>query len=177
MAKKKWQTLLARADRAAREGKGSLFDRVSLLAQVLEDPQFKADMLREQRKPMVVLNAKVEDTFTNFAELYAMLKAFPDRARWEGGDLPAMRDALREQLRARANAERQAQRQAGGAAPPGAEGGPAQTTRTTVTLAQFRKLEEENRMLRQEVEHLREELRLAKDTIDLLKGYRGRASA
>lgn len=166
--RQRWQSLMVKADKVAKDGKGSLWERVKLLSQVFDDPQFKEAMETEGKKPGLVMNDKVADTFTNFAELYAMLKKFPTKEEWATGDLPRMRDQMRDKL-----IDEQKKKNLPKEKPANGRTVPDTVfVRNTVTVAQYRSLEEELKLLRQENKHLKEELALAKDTIEVLKGLK-----
>lgn len=107
--RKKWESLYEEALQMAREGRGSLYDRVRVLVRVFEDTQFKADMMQRGTAPGVFLNEAVNETFTTFTELYALLKAFPEKSQWAGGNLRQMRESLEDQLR---DKERQVRQEA-----------------------------------------------------------------
>lgn len=95
---KKWETLLRKAMGLARENRADLYERVKVLAQVFDDPMFKRDMMRQGKQPGVFLNSVVEDTFTTFSELYAMIRMFPSKDQWKNGDLRELRASLRERI-------------------------------------------------------------------------------
>ncbi len=98
-SKKKWERLYDKAISMAREGKGSLYDRVKVLVEVAKDNEFVEDMASKNEKPMVFLSKVVEDSFTTFSELQTMLINFPERESWMSGDLRSMRQELIEKMR------------------------------------------------------------------------------
>lgn len=93
-----WQVNYDSAMKMAKDGKGDIYDRVVLLTEVYEDDEFTKEMARRGTSPGVFLNSAVDETFATFSELYAMLKTFPNRKQWIGGDLRSMRAALVENL-------------------------------------------------------------------------------
>jgi hypothetical protein len=88
---KTWQRLLAKAEKLIRGGNSSLYQRVVLLAQVFDDPEFGRDAAAEGTNPLGMLNDKTSDTCANFTELYQMLKMFPSKDQWVNGNISEMR--------------------------------------------------------------------------------------
>lgn len=91
---KNWEKLHGQAIKMLGDAKASLYDRGKVLSQVFDDPEFKADMAKQGRRPTQVLDAALTDTFVDFTELNGLLKVFPKRADWKNGDLRSMREAL-----------------------------------------------------------------------------------
>jgi hypothetical protein len=95
-----WKELLKQHDKLVRQSGGTLYERVSLLVRVYEDPHFAADMQKASKSPVEELSARVRDTCcANFLELFQMFKLFPSRKEWEGGNLADMRLKMLETLR------------------------------------------------------------------------------
>lgn len=163
MAKKTWQDLLEEAKRLAADGKGTLYDQMVLLAKVYEDPKFTEAMAGEGTTPALHLNKVVNHAFTNFGELYAMLKEFPRRQQWEAGDLPAMRDALRAALKSRATARavsngeaEETEDEPDRALPVGPDQKLSWKEKYLKLEAKYQLLEERCRQQQKEINHLRE---------------------
>lgn len=94
-----WQINLEKHDELRREGTVRLFDRMTLLVAVFEDPMYKEAMREEGKNALAELSRRVNDVCCPFAELWQMLKMFPSREQWETGDLMEMNRAMHERLR------------------------------------------------------------------------------
>jgi hypothetical protein len=141
--KKTWEVLLSRAKKLAREGRASLFDRVQIAAKIWEDSEFQKD----NPAPTKVLDSLLNDSFSNFTQLYQMLQIFPNKLKWVRGDLVEMQLEMLQAI-------------------PKPRGKRKTKTRNTVTQSQYQKLaaenkllRQENKLLRQEISHLREALK------------------
>jgi chromosome segregation ATPase len=86
-----WKTLLDQHDKLKKQASASLYDRVTLLTWVYEDPHFQTDMKKGKKSATAELDKRVSDTCANFTELLHMLRMFPKRNQWESGDLNEMR--------------------------------------------------------------------------------------
>jgi len=94
-----WKTLLQRHDKMVVKGNALIYDRIVILRQVNDDPQFKRDNLAEGISPADLLNAKVSDTCASFIELVHMVKLFPDREQWLKGNLADMQRLMIDTIR------------------------------------------------------------------------------
>ncbi len=94
-----WKALLEQHDKLRKLAGVTLYDRVTLLAKVYEDPQFVVDMKADGKSHIEELDKRVSDTCANFTELLQMLKMFPRRQSWSSGDLSAMRLKMLDKLR------------------------------------------------------------------------------
>jgi hypothetical protein len=99
-----WKSLYAKALALACKGKGTVYDRVSLLASVYEDEEFRREMREDGTNPDAYLKAAVSEVFATFSKLYAMIRAYPDREAWVNGDLEEMCDSLAQSIKARTRA-------------------------------------------------------------------------
>lgn len=96
--KEVWKELLKQHDKLVASAQSTLYDRVTLLRKVYEDPHFLDDMRKESKSPVEVLDSRVKDTCANFTELLQVLKLFPNRKQWENGDLSDMRRQMLETI-------------------------------------------------------------------------------
>jgi hypothetical protein len=156
MSKQTWKTLLKQHNQLKASSAATLFDRVSLLAKIWADPQYKIDQQKSGKPVMELLNNCVSDTCANASELIQMLKMFPRKLQWAGGDLSVMRGQMLRKLvcqtpRGKSN-----------------KGQKQPHSRTVITRVQYHVLEEENARLKEQVRHLEEELQLARETIRAL---------
>ena len=143
MAKKEvWKALLKQHSKLKSSAAGTTFDRVTLLKQVYEDEHYLAAMKSAGESPTKGLDKRLSDTCANFTELLQILKMFPKKSQWTKGDLGEMRLKMLEKLRALS--PKSAKKKGG---------------RTTVTLAEMRKLEEENARLKAEIKMLTKEVK------------------
>lgn len=155
MSKRKgWELLLEQHDKLVQQSNAGLYDRVKILAKVFEDSQFGKDMLKLGQTAEQRLHECVTDTCANFTELYQMLKLFPKRNQWQSSSLSQMRTTMLATLREKNKGKKE-------------EKGPRR--RGSCTIAEFQRLQDENNMLKQKIEHLESELKLAREMIDTLK--------
>jgi hypothetical protein len=89
----KAKLLLARRMRG--DSQASLFDRATLLMEVFDDQEFRADYGNlDAFKAAELLDAECSDTCFEFLQLRELLAAYPARSQWENGNLAKMyRDA------------------------------------------------------------------------------------
>jgi hypothetical protein len=155
-----WKTLLAQHDKLKSKNGSTMFDRVTLLAKVYEDPHFTMDMDAQGKKAIEILDGKVSDTCANFTELLQMLKMFPRKGQWADGNLNEMRVEMHEELRVRQN-------KANGVKP--RKSRKKTEHRRTATLTEVRELKHSIDTHKSEVEHLREKLDTANKLIQVLE--------
>ena len=94
-----WKALIDQYDILVKKSTGLLYDRVTLLKQVYEMPEYLADQRAEGKDPMELINSKLSDTCANFTELLQILKIFPKRQQWEETPLSEMRSVMLEKIR------------------------------------------------------------------------------
>lgn len=91
MAKTKtWTQKIAQHDSLAMEGAGLLYDRVKLLMEVHDDPEFRSDMQAREQDVYEFLDQKVGDTGQPYLVLVAVMDEFPDKRQWQGQLLQRM---------------------------------------------------------------------------------------
>ena len=93
-----WKALLVRHDKLVKEANCILYDRVTLLKTVYEDPLFKEAQEAAGVNPTKLINEKLTDTCTNFVELLQILRLFPNRRQWQTIGLSEMRQKMLESL-------------------------------------------------------------------------------
>lgn len=157
MSKQSWKSLLKQHNQLKANSAATLFDRVSIISKIWADPQYRIDQQKAGKPVMGVLDSCVSDTCANASELIQMLKMFPRKLQWAGGDLSTMRQQMLRQL---------VKQRDGGKAKKGSSRKPH--SRVVVTQAQYGDLEAENTRLKEEIKHLQEELALARETIRAL---------
>jgi len=94
----RWQESLKRHDVLVRQGRAILFDRISLLKSVKDDPGYIKAMTKEGKDPAFEIERRVADVTLDgcqFTELVQMLKLYPSREQWETGDLRGMLQVVR----------------------------------------------------------------------------------
>lgn len=101
MAKKDvWKELLKQDDELAKSSSATLFNRVTLLAKVYDDPHYITEMKKQSKSYVDELSKRIRDTCcANFTELYQILKMYPQKKQWASGSLYDMRLAMLEKLR------------------------------------------------------------------------------
>lgn len=152
MAKEQvYKALLAQHDKLRKTASATLFDRVSILKRVYEDPHYLADVGKSGKTATAELDGRVSDSCANFIELLQMLKMFPKRADWENGDLASMRSKMLEAIRNR-------QREQNGKAKANGKEKKKLAHRRSATLNEVREMKVEIKEKKTEVEHLREQL-------------------
>lgn len=146
MAKKNlWKALLEQHDKLMKQSGVTLYDRVTLLAKVFEDPQFILDMKSGGESHVEELDKRVADTCANFTELLQVLKMFPQKRQWENGNLSDMRLKMLEKLRGE-----QATQKAKKGGTKKKENG--RSNRRVATISQVNDLEEDIVRLKRELE-------------------------
>lgn len=93
---KKWEKLMEKIDDMVEQGKGTLYERVKILSEVYDDPQFNADIVEQKGNATELLNSKVNDLWVrgHFMDLYQMFKMFPKKEEWVKGDLQKMQQQM-----------------------------------------------------------------------------------
>lgn len=93
---KKWEKLMEKIDDMVEQGKGTLYERVKILSEVCDDPQFNADIVEQKGNATELLNSKVNDLWVrgHFMDLYQMFKMFPKKEEWVKGDLQKMQQQM-----------------------------------------------------------------------------------
>lgn len=153
--KKKYEVLLGQVVKMVQIQTASLFDRMTLLCKVFDDPEFQTDIKTTKQAATQVLEKYVADTSCNFTELYHIRKMFPSKDQWQRKGLVSMRQKFLDDLKKKTKKTTTTKKQ-----------------RVTVTQAQYNDLLQENKLLKQRCEHLEEELKLARDLIETLRGIR-----
>jgi hypothetical protein len=90
MSTKNWRTKLNLARDLKKRGIQLLFERMTVLAQVHDDPEFRAWCAAENRDLYNELDHDVDDTAATFMTLKAVLDHFPNREDWQTKGLPTM---------------------------------------------------------------------------------------
>lgn len=162
-ATKTWKTLLAQHDKLKKQAGGCLFDRVTLLQHVYNDPAFSEAMLKQKKQPLDVMNDKINDVCANFTELVQILKMFPRRSQWLSGNIYDMREKMIQSIR------KQQEETCKANPSPRKERAKETTYRKTATYSQLVELEQENKEKKTEVEHLKEQLTQANQLISILE--------
>ncbi len=85
-----WKKKLAQAKDLRKQAAALIYDRVSLLVAVFDDPDFLADEGLDQLSAARRLDAEVADVCAGFLELKATLEFYPDRKQWIGRNLQLM---------------------------------------------------------------------------------------
>ena len=135
-----WKALLKQHDVLKQQASTTLYDRVTILAKVHEDPHYLTYVRNSKKSPIEELDSRVSDTCANFTELLQMLKMFPKKAQWTSGDLSGMRLQMLEKLREQQNGKRKpSKRKSTG-------------KRRTATITEVRDLESENSRLKKELQ-------------------------
>lgn len=96
-----WRALLKQHNKLVAVGQVTLYNRVTLLRRVYEDPCFLEDMGKEKTSPNEYLDSYVRDTCANFTELLQILKLFPKKKQWENGNLADMRRRMLDTIQTR----------------------------------------------------------------------------
>lgn len=157
---KNYEILLTKVDKLVKEGMGGLYDRVKILVQVYNDPEFKTDQTRGKKVLTEVLDKRLRDSPCNFSEMQRLIVLYPRRTQWTMGDLSEMR---LEMLKKNKEAKKENKSKTG-------------ITRNAVSVAQYRALEDENKalksennLLKQRIVDLEDRIRATDKTIELLK--------
>lgn len=161
-----WKALLAQHDKLVQQSGVALHDRVTLLARVFEDAEFQSAMAKDGKLPAKELDVRVSDTCANFTELLQILRLFPTRKQWSSGNLSDMRLKMLDKLRAD-QAERKAKNPAKSKKDKAIDGKPG--TRNTVTVREYKELEQKTEKTETEVENLRKQLGMANGYIKTLE--------
>lgn len=166
MALKKWQIRFEKARQLAKEGREKLFERVKELVAAYEDKEFQSDMKKERKSEIDILrmfNDEVSDTLADFPTLQELLKMFPHKEQWAGGDPRVMKAQCLDSL-AKANKNGKAENaERNGHSLNGKKERPSEEI-TSV----HKSWKAEALALRQEVKMLRKELKIVKqDNKDL----------
>jgi hypothetical protein len=180
MAKKEvWKALLTQHAKLRRSGQATLYDRVTLLNRVFEDEDYAADCLKGGRTKFELLDQEVSDTCANFLDLLQILKLYPQRRQWEGGNLAVMRDKMYEHVRS----EQAKRRQAAGKPKKAANGKKVTLDQTLhvektgererATLAEVKDLKAENERLKHELKNANDMIRILQDQVDQLRETNG----
>ena len=93
--KVKWEIVLRNVDELIKQSNAGLYERVVLLKQVWDDPDFLAFHKSDVDAAEDHLNQKLGDYGITFFDAAAMLKHFPDRSEWAGASI---RDLLAKAL-------------------------------------------------------------------------------
>lgn len=93
--KVKWEIVLRNVDELIKQSNAGLYERVVLLQQVWDDPEFLAFHKSDVDEAEDHLNQKLGDYGITFFDAAAMLKHFPDRAEWASSSI---RDLLAKAL-------------------------------------------------------------------------------
>lgn len=73
------------------DSRATIYDRVSLLVEVYNDAEFRAEHGNRSTEKLVgILNDYVDDLAYDFLDLAAILRHFPDRAIWQSTKLSRM---------------------------------------------------------------------------------------
>ena len=86
----KWEMALAQVDKLIGQSNGALYDRAAILVKVWDDPEFLAfhkGVVDEAEKH---LTSKLGDYGLTFFNVVEMLKVYPSKTSWEGGNLREM---------------------------------------------------------------------------------------
>jgi hypothetical protein len=83
--------LLAEVRTLRGKGMGFLYERVVLLCQVYQDPEFRSHCENLEKNLEEELDAYLDDTCTDFLTARAVLKANPDKTDWLDKKLSAMK--------------------------------------------------------------------------------------
>lgn len=142
---------MAQHDKLAREHRICLFDRVTLLTEIYEDPEFRKDMQAKGISFIQVLDEKVADTCATILQLMEIRKKFPRKLQWAAGNLNQMLRETFKDLEKEYNKKKK---------PRG--------KRHRASVAQLEELKQENKMLKQRLADVMSELELARKTIDIL---------
>lgn len=143
MAKLSWEALLKKEERLSQSGRAFLFDRVKLLSQVFDNPDFRKKMTASGKAPQLVLDDRLNDTGFNFTELHQMMKKFPAKLAWKTGNLSAMRLEVLKSIGVRKRS-------------PKAPSGTIKRVRKAVTTAAFEELRHKYDSALIEIAHLKE---------------------
>lgn len=110
---KKWELVMADVDRMIADSNANLYDRVTALKAIFDDPAFLEYHGGNMDKAEQHLNEKLGDFGIGYFEAAAMLQYFPKRDQWAKGKVREMlAHALeKEQERRRANREETPKRQ------------------------------------------------------------------
>lgn len=82
MPKANWRKRLEEARELAKQGAALTFDRITILAEIYQDPAFLNDCDRRGVDPIEEINDEVADTAMTFTTLRSMLAEFPRREDW-----------------------------------------------------------------------------------------------
>lgn len=83
----KWEVTLKKVDALIAASNATLYDRVVLLKEVWDNPDFLAFHKQDVDKAEEHLNGKLGDYGLTIFDCLSLLKHFPQREKWEGGKL------------------------------------------------------------------------------------------
>ena len=156
----KWEAKLKRVDDLIARSNASLYDRVKLLVEIWEDPDFLAHHYGDIDRAEAMLDTKLGDYGIGFFEAQSLLKHFPQRPHWVGN---ALRVMLAKALEAD-EAERKARRE-----PPAARKGPVSHKEHQSIIEQLEQTRKRAESYADDVSQLRQEVdRLKRENATLL---------
>ncbi len=88
--KQKWELVLRNVDELIKQANASLYDRVVMLKQVWDDPEFLAFHGSDVDAADEHLSSKLGDYAITFFNAIALLKHYPHREAWAAGNLRQM---------------------------------------------------------------------------------------
>lgn len=106
MSSEKWQLTLKKVDEMVSQSNASLFDRVTLLCRVWDDPDFLDHHAGDADKAESHLDQKLGDYGIGFFEARAILKEFARKDQWTKGNLRGMLAMALEKEEARRKEQR-----------------------------------------------------------------------
>ena len=102
MAKeKRWSQKIAQHDALLLEGAGLLYERVKILQEVHDDPEFRDEMRAQNKDVYEFLDMKLGDTGQTYTVLVAVMEHFPGKHQWQGQQLIRMVAEVMEHDRAK----------------------------------------------------------------------------